>query len=134
MAMTVHVVDDEPLVLDSTALLLRSHGFIVRLYESAEAFLAGGEPPGPCCVLVDNRMPGIGGRKLLDRVVASRWPVPIILSSGHMDPADGARAIRHGATAAIEKPYTEQALLDAIAAATTALISGRSSRAIGAVR
>lgn len=129
MTLTIHVVDDEPLVLDSLRMLLRSYGYTVCLYETAEAFLDGGEPEAPCCALVDIRMPGIGGYGLLDKVTRSGWSVPVILSSGDMDPGRGAAALKRGAVDIIDKPYSENTLLEAIAAAEETAARLQSPRA-----
>lgn len=114
---TIHLVDDEPMVRSSTRLLLEPHGYRVALYPHGAAFLNAGPPERPGVALFDMRMPGLDGLELIAAMRDKGWRIPVILTSGHMDPTLGVRAIRAGATDVIEKPYPEQVLLDAIAQA-----------------
>lgn len=113
MTATVHVIDDEPIVRESTDLLLGIRGYRVRLYDGAAAFLDGAEP-APGCALVDIRMPGMDGLTLARAMRERGWTLPVILVSGHMEPTLGVRALRAGAFDVIEKPYDEDTLLAVI--------------------
>lgn len=114
---TVHLVDDEAMVRASTCLLLQPHGYAVALYRDGAEFLAAGPPAMPGVALFDMRMPGLDGLELIAAIRARAWRVPVILTSGHIDPTLGVRALRAGAADVIEKPYPEHLLLDAIAQA-----------------
>ena len=117
-AKTIHIVDDEKIVRDSTELLLTMQGYRVKLYDSAAGFLA--VQPAAGCALVDIRMPEMDGLALARAVRAKGWDMPVILISGHMEPSLGVRALRAGAFDVIEKPYTEEVLLAAIGRALPA--------------
>jgi two-component system, LuxR family, response regulator FixJ len=118
MTATIHVVDDEEAVRLSTQLLLATLGYDVRVYETADDLLAGPVPAGGCA-LVDMRMPGMDGLALTRAIRERGWPLPVILVSGHMEPTLGVRALRAGAFDVIEKPYSEDVLLEAIDRAVT---------------
>ena len=62
---TVYIVDDDPAVCRSTAMMLQAHGLESRSYPSADEFLRTFDPTGPGCLLLDLRMPGMTGEELL---------------------------------------------------------------------
>ncbi len=122
----VHVVDDDPEVLASLALLLRSHGWRVQAHSSAAALLAAldrGVEAG--AVVADVRMPGIDGLGLL-QLLKSRGAIPVVIVTGHADVPLAVRAMREGAADFIEKPYEGERM---IAAVTEALATGARERA-----
>jgi two-component system, LuxR family, response regulator FixJ len=110
----VYIVDDDEAVRDSLQALLEAKGYAVEAFGSAEAFLAGFKPGGPACALVDVRMPGMDGLTLLGRVKQSGMAVPIIVVTGHGDIPLAVRAMRDGAVDFIEKPYSNEAILDLV--------------------
>jgi FixJ family two-component response regulator len=111
---TVFVVDDEPAIRDSLAMLLRSVGLPSRAFPSAPAFLEGLEPGAPGCVVADVRMPGMSGLELQEALRARQATLPVIIITGHGDIAMAVRAMKAGAADFIEKPFNEQVLLDAV--------------------
>ena len=113
----VHVVDDDEGMRQSIEDLLRSVGYAVRLYARAEEFLVAALPDGPACVIIDVRMPGPSGLELQAALAERSERLPIILMSGHGDIRMTVRAIKAGAVDFIEKPFREQDMLEAVAAA-----------------
>ena len=111
---TVFVVDDEPAIRDSLAMLLRSVGLASRAFASAPAFLEGFDPGAQGCVVADVRMPGMSGLELQEALRARQATLPVIIITGHGDIAMAVRAMKAGAADFIEKPFNEQVLLDAV--------------------
>ncbi len=111
---TVFVVDDEPAIRDSLAMLLRSVGLASRTFPSAPAFLEGFDAKAPGCVVADVRMPGMSGLELQEALRAQQARLPVIIITGHGDIAMAVRAMKAGAADFIEKPFNDQVLLDAV--------------------
>lgn len=116
---TVFVVDDEPDVRDSINLLLKSVGHSVATFESADAFFAGCSPERPGCLVLDVRLPGMSGLKM-QKVLATRdFRLPVIFISGHGDIPMAVRAVQEGALDFLEKPFSDQSLIDCVDRALT---------------
>jgi two-component system, LuxR family, response regulator FixJ len=116
---TVFVVDDDRDMRESLKWLLESVGIRVAMYESAEHFL---ERPGtsrPGCMLVDVRMPGMGGLRLLELLRDDGSNLPVILFTGHGDIPMAVKALKCGAFDFIEKPATHQQILERVQQALT---------------
>ncbi len=111
---TVFIVDDEARVLDGLKWLVESIDLPVKTYASAEEFLGGFEPARPGCLLLDVRMPGMGGMRLLDELEQREIGLPAIILTGHANVAMTVRAMKAGAIDVIEKPFDDQLLLDRI--------------------
>ena len=108
---TVFIVDDDSAVLDSLTRLLKTAGYTVEAYPSAEAFLASYNPCRPGCLILDMQMPGIGGLGLQD-VLSDRKDVrPIIFLTAHATVPTTIRAIKQGAFDFLEKPPNGKELL-----------------------
>lgn len=115
----VFVVDDDPSVRRGLERLLRSAGYRVETYSSAEQFLEAGRIDGPGCVILDIRMPGQGGLDL-QQVMADRGSLlPIIFITGHGDVPTVVRAMKGGAVDFLLKPFDDQELLAAVHQALT---------------
>jgi two-component system, LuxR family, response regulator FixJ len=114
----VHVVDDDPALRRSLRFLFESVGWQVRLHASAEEFLdIATSPAQPSCLVLDIRMPAMSGLEL-QQVLRERGIVmPILFMTGHADVSVAVQALKSGAADFIEKPYKDQAILDAVAAA-----------------
>lgn len=110
----VHVVDDEPAIRDSLAMLLRSVGLASRAYAGAQEFLDGWRPQEAECLVCDVRMPGMSGLELQEALNARSARLPVVLITGHGDVAMAVRAMKAGASDFIEKPFNDQVLLDAV--------------------
>ena len=107
----VHIVDDDEAVRSSLKFLMRSQGFEVECYPSAQDFLNRVDVSVPGCVLLDVRMPGMTGLELLEELVQRQMPVPVILMTGQADVPMAVRALKSGAYDFIEKPFDNRALL-----------------------
>jgi FixJ family two-component response regulator len=113
----VHVVDDDEFMRSSIEDLLRSVGYRMRLYCRAEDFLAADISDAPGCVIVDVRMPGPSGLELQTALSDRNDRLPVILMSGHGDIRMSVQAMKAGAIDFIEKPFRDQEMLEAVAAA-----------------
>ena len=119
----VYVVDDDRGMLDSTVWLLESVGIQALAFTSGQAFLEACDPHRAACVLLDVRMPGMGGLNVQDAMRQRGLQLPVIFLSGHADVPIVVRAFRAGAVDFIEKPYNEQLLLDSVQQALSRLAS-----------
>jgi FixJ family two-component response regulator len=113
----IHVVDDDGFMRSSIEDLLRSVGYQVRLYSRAEDFLAANISGAPGCVIVDVRMPGPSGLELQAALSHRNDRLPVILMTGHGDIRMSVQAMKAGAIDFIEKPFRDQEMLEAVAAA-----------------
>lgn len=114
----VHVVDDDAGLRRSIRFLLDSMGWGVRLYASAEEFLELVAPvTQPSCLLLDIRMPSMSGLELQQVLREKHVALPILFMTGHADVSMAVQAMKSGAQDFIEKPFKDQMLLDAVAAA-----------------
>ncbi|MHB1123361.1 MAG: response regulator transcription factor [Ramlibacter sp.] len=114
----VHVVDDDPALRRSLRFLLESVEWQVQLHASAEEFLqALGESAQPACVLLDIRMPAMSGLELQQVLHERGVALPIVFMTGHADVSMAVQAMKSGAADFIEKPFKDQVVLDAVAAA-----------------
>ncbi|MDD5298623.1 MAG: response regulator [Rhodocyclaceae bacterium] len=113
----VFVVDDDPAVRDSLALLLEQENLVVETFASAEAFLAARRPVRGNCAIVDIRMPGMDGMALQAELARRGVLLPLIFLTGHGDIPMSVRAIKSGAVDFLTKPITGSALLASVHAA-----------------
>ena len=111
---TVHIIDDEEAVRDSLAIFLETVGIPVVSYASGEEFLHACEDGIDGIILVDARMPGLNGFDLLDELMVSGMELPVVMISGHGDDDYVERAMRKGAVGFVQKPFTDERLLEAI--------------------
>ncbi len=122
----VYLVDDEDVVRDALGWLLRSRRLLSEGFASAEAFeamLAAKSPAAlaewpvaPSCLLLDVRMPGMSGLSLFERLVERGLiaALPVIFLTGHGDVPTAVAAVKRGAFDFVEKPFSDNALVDRI--------------------
>lgn len=110
----VYVVDDDAAVRESLLLLIESVGLKARAFASAQEFINQHRPDLIGCLLADVRMPGMSGLELQEHLNGQSTTLPIILITGHADVAMAVRAMKAGAWDFIEKPFSDQLLLDRI--------------------
>jgi FixJ family two-component response regulator len=110
----ISVVDDDEAVRESVRGLLRSVRFGVEVFASAEDFLRSLRAAETHCLILDVRMPGMSGLELQDRLAASHPEIPIIFITSHGDEELRSRALRGGAVDYLLKPFSEEALLNAV--------------------
>ncbi|GIZ12408.1 response regulator transcription factor [Pseudomonas sp. NCCP-436] len=114
MRQLVYVVDDDQGMLESTLWLLESVGLTGVPFTNGRDFLEACDPRAHACVLLDVRMPGMGGLNVQEAMRARGIELPVIFVSGHADVPIVVRAFKAGAVDFIEKPYNEQLLLDSV--------------------
>ena len=113
------IVDDDDSLRDSLDNLIRSVGFRVEGFASAEAFLQSQRAPETACLILDVRMPGMSGLELQRQLGAANEHIPIIFVTAYADDDVRACALAAGAVAFLSKPCREEDLLTAIEVALT---------------
>lgn len=111
---TVFVVDDDPDVRKALRWLIEGIGLDVELYTNGREFLDTYDPSRPGCLVLDVRMPGLSGVELQEELKARGGEIPVIMITGFGDVPTAVRAMRSGAVDFIEKPFSDQVLLDKI--------------------
>ena len=111
---TVFVVDDDRAMRESLSWLLDSVGLHVRSYATAADFLADHDPAQPGCLVLDVRMPGMSGLDLQAELARRGVELPTIVITGHAEVSMAVRAVKSGAIDFIEKPFSDQLLLDRV--------------------
>jgi len=114
VAPMVFVVDDDPSVRRSLTRLLASAGYTVEAFASAKEFLAREPYAGPCCLVLDVRMPGLSGLELQETLAAAGRRMSIVFVTGHVDVPMSVRAMKRGAADLLTKPVDDKVLLAAI--------------------
>ncbi|HYO83256.1 MAG TPA: response regulator [Bryobacteraceae bacterium] len=112
----VFVVDDDLGVREALSRLISSAGLAVLAFPSATDFLAAEKPDAPCCLLLDLRLPGIGGLELQQQLAGANAP-PIIFMTGNGDIPSTVRAMKAGAVEFLSKPFGDEELFRAIESA-----------------
>ncbi len=110
----VFVIDDDDSVRRSLERLLRSVNLDVRTFGSAREFVDLALPDRPACVVLDLRLPGPSGLELQESLIRAGRHLPIIFISGYADVPSSVRAIKAGAIDFLQKPFSDQSLLDII--------------------
>ena len=110
----VFVVDDDASVREALESLVRSAGFGVESFGSAQDFLGHKKPDRPSCLVLDVRLPGLSGLDLQKRMVEANREIPIVFITGYGDVPTSVRAMKAGAVEFLIKPFSDQDLLDAI--------------------
>jgi two-component system response regulator DctR len=111
------LIDDDEAIRDALAWLLKSRGIGSRAWASAETFLADYGTGMRGCMIIDIRMPGMGGPELFDRLLERGCRLPAIFLTGHGDVPQAVQAIKRGAFDFIEKPFNDNELADRVLAA-----------------
>ena len=107
----VFVIDDDETVRRSIERLLDGKGYDVELFASAADFLARAPHTGPACVIVDVKMPGIGGMDLQKTLLQRRREEQLVFITGHGDITMSVEAMKHGAIDFLPKPFAPKELL-----------------------
>src|SRR5690349_9250951 len=110
----ISVVDDDESTRKSTTLLIESFGFQAAGFESGESLLKSGHLGETLCLIIDVRMPGMNGLQLQNHLAAAGYKIPIIFITAYDDRESRRRAMQAGAVAFLEKPFTDELLLQAI--------------------
>ena len=111
----IYVVDDDPAVRDSMRMVLESYGMTVLDYDSAEQFLADSAArTSDGCLILDQHMPQMTGLQLLDTLRGHRITLPVVMVTGRSDSWLKESARKAGATVILDKPVSDEDLLQAI--------------------
>jgi FixJ family two-component response regulator len=113
----VSVVDDDESVRESLPDLLRSFGFEVEPFSSAEEFLMSDMVGRTGCLVLDIAMPGMSGPELQIELIRQKRSIPIVFITSHADDAIRSRVVERGAVACLFKPFSETAIEQAVTAA-----------------
>jgi FixJ family two-component response regulator len=111
---TVFVIDDDAAVRQGLSFMLRSAGYSVEAFPSAQSFLENYDPRRSGCLLLDIQMPRITGLELQQRLNLRGWRIPVIFITGHGTVPTAIAAMKSGAFDFIEKPLREDTLLESI--------------------
>jgi FixJ family two-component response regulator len=111
---TVFIIDDDASVRTSLERLLRSAGFDVETFATAELFLEREHYDGIGCLVLDVRMPGISGIDLQNELSKADYSMPIVFITGHGNIPMGVQAIKKGAVDFLAKPFDDEELLQAV--------------------
>jgi len=125
----VFIVDDDPSIRRSLERLIRLAGYEVETYASATDFLARDLYDGPCCLVLDVRMPGLTGLDLQEELNNAHLDLPIVFITGHGDIPMSVKAMKAGAVDFLPKPFEEEELLDAIGRSLEKHVRSREERA-----
>jgi FixJ family two-component response regulator len=125
----VYLVDDDDAVRDGLALLLRSVGLRSEGHGDPQAFLDSLSPQSIGCVVLDIRMPGIGGLDALARL-AEVSDLPVVMLTGHGNVDLCRRAFKGGAMEFLQKPVDDDVFLDAVQAAVRSHVASRERQAV----
>jgi two-component system, LuxR family, response regulator FixJ len=113
----VSVVDDDESLRRSLRNLLRSVGFGVETFASAEEFLRSARRENTGCLVLDLRMTGMSGLDLLRHLALTDSRIPAVILTAHGDEETRRRSLQAGAVAFLDKPFRSEALVDAVRAA-----------------
>ena len=113
----ISIVDDDGSVRGATCNLLRSLGYVVHGFASADEFLASPHLNDTSCVIADVQMPAMNGLDLQAHLLAKGYRVPFIFITAFSVDNTRMRALEAGATCFLAKPFAGEALIDCLAAA-----------------
>ena len=108
---TISIVDDDAGVRNATRSLVRSLGYHVAAFASAEEFLKSEQLYETSCLIADVQMPGLSGIELQEFLDATGHRIPIIFIAAFPDDRVRARAMRAGAVSLMSKPFTDTSLI-----------------------
>lgn len=111
------IVDDEPDVRSALRLLVKSVGYQAECFNTADDFFSQFNPDRRGCLILDVRMPGMSGMDLQEKLTELNALLPIIMISGHGEIPMAVKAVQNGAIDFLQKPFSDQQLLDRISQA-----------------
>jgi FixJ family two-component response regulator len=123
----VMIVDDDESIRRAARRLIKSYGFPVETFASAEDFLSSGRLHETACLVLDVQMSGLNGLELQSRLITDGHQVPIIFITAFNDENARAQALKAGALGYLVKPFEEADLLTAINIALRRQEIGRQS-------
>src|ERR1700740_170980 len=120
----VYIVDDEASVGEALSTLLRANGKRVQIFTSGQHFLAFGRQDSCACLILDLKMPGLGGLEV-QKLISAKTSIPVIFLTGRGDIPSTVKAMKGGAVDFLTKPVDEETLLTSV---ERALRQDRASR------
>jgi len=120
---TIFILDDDAAVRDSLSMLIESAGYQAETFASCREFLARPPFPPRACLLLDIHMPEMTGLQLQDEMARRGLKLPVIVMTGQADVPVAVRAMKAGALDFIEKPFSDEVMLDSIRNALTAPVT-----------
>lgn len=118
---TIMIVDDDEGIRDSLAVLLETSGYQTEAFDRATGFLDTISPETRGVVILDVRMPGMGGLELQEHLRSHNISLPVIVITGHADVPMAVRAMQAGAHDFIQKPFEAEVILESLERAVDAL-------------
>jgi FixJ family two-component response regulator len=112
----ISIVDDDVCAREATEAIIRSLGYALATYESAEDFLSSDHVNDTSCLITDVHMPGLSGVELYRHLSSNGFAAPTIFVTGQPDEATRAQVLAAGAVAFLSKPFGKQTLLDCLRA------------------
>lgn len=122
-----YIVDDDPAVRRSTSFILATRGIRSRVYDGAGEFLADADRLEPGCLLLDVRMPELGGPEVQAELARRQIDFPTIVMTGHGDVVTAVRVMKLGAIDFLEKPFNDETLFATLARAFAILDERRAT-------
>ena len=113
----ISVVDDDQSMRDATSRLVRSFGFAVATFASAEDFVESDRIEDTTCLITDVQMPGLSGVDLQNRLIADGRLMPIIGVTAFPEESIRTQMLEAGAVGFLSKPFNDECLIDCIATA-----------------
>ena len=125
--MVISIIDDNESIRVALKRLIQSIGLRAEDFASAEEFLVSCRSQDSACLILDLQLPGMSGLELQNQLHVSNPGVPIVFISARFDEHERTRALRAGAFRFLQKPFSEDALFEAIK--SSLLIRGSSASA-----
>ena len=113
-ASLVIIIDDDSDMRAALVGLLETVGLRAATFASAAEFFASNRHDGPCCIVLDVRLPGLGGLEFQRKLAQEKIHLPIIFITGYGDVPTSVRAMKAGATEFLTKPIHDQEFLEAV--------------------
>jgi FixJ family two-component response regulator len=110
----VYIVDDDPSMCEAVTRLLGTVGLKTQAFKTAQEFLTTKRPDTPSCLVLDVRLPGLGGLDLQRELANTDPPIQIVFMTAHGDIPMTVQALKAGAVDFLTKPFRDQQLLDAV--------------------
>jgi FixJ family two-component response regulator len=110
----VFIVDDDPSMCEALTRLLETVGLRAQVFQTSQEFLRSKRPDAPSCLVLDVRLPGLGGLDLQRELAKMDPPIQVVFITGHGDIPMAVQALKAGAVDFLTKPFRDQQLLDAV--------------------
>ncbi|MFY9837646.1 MAG: response regulator [Xanthobacteraceae bacterium] len=115
----IAIIDDDVCAREATAVVIRSLGYALATFASAEDFLGSDQVNDTSCLITDLHLPGLSGLELYQRLRANGFAVPTIIVTGNPDETTRTQALAAGAVAFLSKPFDKKTMDDCVKTAFT---------------